>query len=119
MREGRVWAEVRVVAKTGPILQISRVMGSIVFIDEGCAAGPRFGTRNWFTIEEESRPGPPKEPYRYARFGVFFAREMWPTDSLCKKGTILFGKQRPQFRHLPIRQTYMWKLSLARILHYQ
>ena len=48
-------------------------------------------------------PGAQKEPYWYARFRAFFAREMWPTDSLCKKkNTILFGKRRPQVRHLPI-----------------
>ena len=63
-----------------------------IFCRQFLALAPKSGA----FIGRKLVPGPPKNPYRYARFSVFSARGMWPTDSPFKKRKILFGKRRAQ-----------------------
>ena len=81
MREGRVWAEVRVVAKPRKFRQIPRIIRSIVFIDYLPAAGPRFGARISPTERPLLRSGTPKR--------CLSSREICPPRSIVYIGEFI------------------------------
>ena len=67
-------------------MQIRRVPRSYILFDMFCRKFLALAPKSGAFIGRKLVPGPPKKPYRYARFSVFSARGMWPTDSPFKKG---------------------------------